>query len=158
MAVITQEQFDKLDREDITKKEYDGVISLISSRVGEVWRGILKQQNRKLSWYDFDNGHDGVGGHFDPNSYGEQITLTGEWKGWLDDDNPFVDSFPTRFLWEENFLEEVKKDTEKYKKEEKDKKAKAKLKREETKKCKTEMRKQIEAKLTKDQLKYIKFK
>lgn len=159
MAVITKEQFNKLDTEDITKKEYDEILSLITTRVDEVWRAILKAQNRKLDWYDFQNGgtEETGPGYFDPRWYREAIPLVGCWTGWMEGENPFCEEFPTRFLWEENFLDEVKEETEKYKKEEEDKKAKAELKRAETKKRKAKIRKQIEAKLTKEELKYIKF-
>jgi hypothetical protein len=105
---ITKELLDKLNNTDISKREYDGIISAIDGRVEFVWTELLKISNRKLKWYAFDNdielgdGDGSTGGQFDPIQYKEWISIIGEFSGKSDDYYKYDDGFPTRFLWMED--------------------------------------------------------
>lgn len=154
---LTFELFQQLWTDDITKSEWNRIVRLARERACAVWVKLLALQNRKWIWYDFDNeGGEEAPGTFDPKLYQNEVRMIGEYYGSYD--GPFEEGFPTRFLWEPEWEEEVKQATKEHRQAKEEKKAKAKLKREKTKKKKAEMRKQIEAKLTKEELKYIKFK
>lgn len=154
---LTFDLFLQLWTDGITKREWDRIVGLATQRSCTIWERILTLQKRKHRWYDFDNeGGEEAPGTFDPNLYQNEVGMTGEYSGSYD--GPFEGGFPTRFLWEPEWEEEVKEAIEEYQQAKQEKKAKAKLKRAENKKKKAKMRKQIEAKLTTEELKYIKFK
>jgi hypothetical protein len=159
---ITKEEFDSLFSDDISKKKYDDIIHRIDVRVKEVWKNILKLQGRKLDWYDYDNGcgrdnnGDPIDGSFDPISYKENITFSGEWSG-RDYDMPYNDYIPTNFLWED-YEEKVLKDIQAYKDNEIAEKIKVAAKRLELKEHRKAIIESIKSKLTKEELRFIKFK
>jgi hypothetical protein len=159
---ITKEEFDALFLDDISKKKYDDIIHRIDKIVNEVWRNILKLQRRQLNWYDYDNhcgwddNGDPIDGSFDPVNYKENITFTGEWSG-RDDDMPYNDYIPTNFLWED-YEEKVLKDIQSYKDNKGIKRIEAASKRLELKERRKVMIASIKSKLTKEELRFIKFK
>lgn len=160
---ITKEEFYSLYSEDISKKSYDNIIIKINHRVDEVWRDILNIQGIKLDWYDYDNGggrdNDGdpINGNFVPELYEEDIGFTGEWSGNVDYDKPYNNYIPTKFLWED-YEEKVLEDIKSYKENKERKKIENTAKRLELKERRKVMIESIKSKLTKEELRFIKFK
>ena len=112
--MITKEQFDSLFDDNITKKEYDSTIGQINRRFSEICEKFLKTSPYRPSWYDYDtaNLHDeAIDGHFDPKRYKETIYITGEYIGLPP--GYFDFEFPTRWLWEENWEQEMNETTRK---------------------------------------------
>jgi len=149
---ITKEEFEKLYSDDITKKEYDRIISAIDVRFVEIMK-VINKTKPSSCWFDYDNldyqGEES-GGYFDPEYYKEDIGFGGE---CLNIPEPYYDSFPTRWLWED-FEDEFKREVETFQKQEKLKKEKEELKKAE----KQNLIKQIKSKLTKEEWAIIKFK
>ena len=158
---ITKEQFDKLYSDDISKKEYDKLIENIEDRVNKIWRQICKISKRKLEWWAFENdvdlghGNGSTGGEFDPKEYRDFITIIGD---VTRSGSEYDDGFPTRFLWQDDFEEEVVRSLEADKVEQLNEKQLAKQKREELKIRKEKFKTIIKSKLTKEEFKYITFK
>lgn len=154
---MTKEQFDKLYSPDVTKREYDEIIEVIDQRVDEIVKVMVPDLRKKGGWYDYDNldyDDEGHRGHFDINKYKEIVYLNGQ----INFPEPyFENAFPTRWLWEDfesEFRAEVEKDKTQ-KATEKERKQHAAQKAEEKR---FQMTAQIRAKLSKEELKYIKFK
>lgn len=152
MTIITKEEFDKLYDEKISKKEYDSIIEKIDDRFSEIMNSI---RSREYGWYDYDNENgENCPGHFDLVKYKKEIFFTGN----VEVSRPFESCFPTKWLWDEDFRREFiegvsvwrglcLRDVEE-----------AKKKEQLEKEIKQKMKKQITAKLTKEELKFIKFK
>jgi len=154
---ITKEEFELLYDENITKKQYDCIISKIDARFYEICKMCLVKTNS--SWFDYGNcgyERDPVNGFFDPNEYKEYIIIGGEGLRYIDGMD-LSEQFPTRWLWED-FEEELKADNKADLAREEAKKQKAKQKREEKKIWKQKMIKQVKAKLTKEEFKFIRSK
>lgn len=91
--------------ESITKANYDKTIEKISGRINY----ILRTLNPKLKWWDFDDipmSHgefcENGGGHFDPKLYGTFVSFVGE--GFQKDFQELEmmwERFPTRWIWSE---------------------------------------------------------
>lgn len=164
--MITKEDFDKLYSDDISKKEYDRIISLIEGRVQEIVRLIFPQIYKGRNWWDYSNCYysdEGSNGYFDPEEYKEEISIGGENSFPEPYNEPPTDgngSFPTRWLWTDN--EDIKKEfnseIQKIKQADLKEKQDAKQKREEAKIRKAKFKEIIKSKLTKEELKYINFK
>lgn len=161
--MITQEQVQKLATEDITVKEQRQLLSDIDDRVRHILHNVLKILGGNRAWYSYDNEFDGDGGNFNYAEYKDDIGFVGR----TSIKPPFGgDSFgeefyiPTRWLWssDEDIIKEYTEETEKVIAEEKLKKEQAKIKRDELKVRKAKMKEIITAKLTKEELKFIKFK
>lgn len=153
---ITKEQFDSLFDENIKKKDYDHIISLIDQRFGEICEKFLVKKNKHGSWYDYDNASyedEDSRGSFDPVDYKNDVGIMGE---WIEPPPGYDLSFPSRWLWED-FEEELKQEIENYKKLELLKKETAKKKKEEKKEERNRLHAQIKQKLTPEELKTIKF-
>ena len=153
---ISKADFDRLTSDSITKKEYDKLVESIHSRVHEIVEFMCK--GHKLNWYDFSNegGKEGSPGWFDPNWYKEEIELTGDFE-MPDPYGEYPPGFPTRWIYED-FEDEFKKTVDGYVDLVKKQKAEEKAKREAKKVKKEEMISIIKSKLSKEELKYIKFK
>lgn len=148
MPKITKAEFDSLYDDNISKKKYDAIIAKIDTRFYEIVSFMAPRVNE---------GEDS-GGYFEPEDYKEEIAVGGSWAELpppydYESDN----SFPTRWLWED-FEEEFKREVAKAKQKEVSEKLNAKQKRDDLKARKATMRPIIEAKLTKEELKYITFK
>ena len=154
---ITKREFDSLYSDDITKKEYDRIIDKIDSRFSEIVL-TLKPDLRKKGWYDYGNcsyDSEESGGYFDTQWYKDEIEIGGEY-AYLPD--PYGEYIPTRWLWEDGFEVEFSKEVAGHKKALELKKKKAKETAQKRKLEKVKLRKSIEKKLTKEELKIIKFK
>lgn len=160
---ITKEEFYKLYSDTVTKKEYDEIISKIDKRFSEICLKIIPRNHR--SWFDYGNAHEEKG-YFDPHEYNSFINVISEYSHLPEPyySNPFknktingINGFPTRWLWED-FEGEFNARVAEYEEKETQAKIKAKNRREDLKARKAEMKKIISSKLTKEELKYIKFK
>ncbi len=160
---ITKELVEKLKTDDITKKEYNEVVAAIGNKVDEIWRLIIRASGRKLDWYAFQNdvsygrGNGSSGGEFDPETDMKEIMLKGEFtdvKDGLYDHYDYHYSFPTEFLWLENYKEIVFKHLEECKTKSENKKNKQKKVKED----KGRLVNSIKSKLTPEELKVVQFK
>lgn len=161
--MITKEMVESLSS-DITRKEYNRIVGLISDRTCNIWKFILKASKRKLDWWAFSNdveygnGNGSSGGEFDPETDFEFIEIIGNTSLCPNPFYPFNDGFPTEYLWLENYQDLVKKEiAEAEKKWEEDKGKKLKQKQDRAVK-KKDVIAQIKSKLTPEELKYVKFK
>jgi hypothetical protein len=144
--MITKEMFDSLTSDSITRKNYNRIIVLIDKRVDEIADVFLKPGYR---WY-YGNPSRIYDGFFDPVDFAENIVLVGQVRPVYGRSS----SFPTRWLWEESFAEEIAANIEKYKQSLLIKRAQ----REKKNLRKAELKASIQSKLTKEELKAIKFK
>lgn len=152
---ITQEEFKRLYDDNITKKDYDHIIEKINHRVDEIVRSLYSFDNRE--WYDYDNCNydsENSGGYFDRHDYCDYIGLGGQWVGLP---APYEYEIPTEWLWKD-FKQEFKLEVKKHKNELNQKKKREKEQREKRKKEKDKLVNSIKNKLTKDELKIVKFK
>jgi|688.fasta_scaffold600328_2 hypothetical protein len=167
---ITKAEFDELSDPSVTKKRYDTIIAKINNRFLEIMKKISRLGTKGSPWHanapwvDYDNcsyEKDGPSGYFDPERYYENISYVG---GNLKTPEPWSDfgcdegSFPTRWLWEENFFEEFTREVTAHEKAELEKKQKLLKQKGDREQKKKEMKQTIMQKLTKEELKYIKFK
>lgn len=154
--MITKEQFDFLFSDSITKKEYDAIIAQIDKRFEEICEKFLKKTSK--SWYVYGNfsyKDENSEGCFDPEEYKEWVEIGGE---NINSPPGYDLAFPTRWLWTEDFEDEMKRESENYKKKMECKKQKDKEQREKRKAQIEVLKSSIKAKLTKEELKIIKFK
>ena len=154
---ITKAEFDKLYTDDISKKEYDAIISKIDERFQEICEVILPE---KYAWYDYGNCEydtEESGGCFDIHEYKSTISIGGDDaflpEPYLGDGN----CFPTRWLWED-FEDEFKTEVENSKLNRLKLKEAAKVKKQNLKNEMAKFKQLIKSKLTKEELKYISFK
>jgi hypothetical protein len=153
---ITKKEFDSLYSDNITKKEFDRIISKIDNRFSEIVL-TLKPSLRTKGWFDYENCNydsEESGGYFDLDWCKEVIEVGGEYSELPE---PFSCGFPTRWLWED-FEVEFAKEVAGHKKALELSKTKKKQTAEKLKIKKAKLRKSIERKLTKEELKVIKFK
>lgn len=152
---LSKEEYYKLWDDSISKREYDSILVKIDYRFNYIMKTICT----KLDWYDYDNGWEGRSGHFEPNTYYKDedsyIIFDGEYS--LPPPYDSCPDIPIRWLWED-FEEEFKREAEEEKKKILDKKNKAKAARLDFKLKKESMREIIKNKLTKEELKFVKFK
>lgn len=162
---ITKQQFEKLYSDDISKKEYDEIISLIDERFGEVVVLVYPKITAGSGWFvygNYDDNSEKDEGFFDLKEYKNKIEIGGRCSfpapyNEVGNGNGYI---PTRWLWTEDaeILKEFNAEIKKYKEIEIKEKEAAKRKREEKKIQKQKMKELIKAKLTKEELKYISFK
>lgn len=167
MNVIPKERVDSLfNTKVITKAEYDEIIENISDRVHHIWSNLCKMNGRQIEWYAFSNDiedHNGngiTGGHFDPYEHKDWIELIGDFDRIKAEEYIYNDGFPTKYLWtqDDKWKAEVIENYEySINKAKLDKEAK-KNGRLNLKNKKEEMKNIIKSKLTKEELKFIKFK
>lgn len=156
--MITKEQFDSLFSDEITKKAYDKIIAQIDQRFQEICSKFVTLKKGNYSWYsygnlDYDSEEDN--GYFDPEEYKEEIAIGGE---YIELPAGYDDRFPTRWLWEENWQEEMLKVSQDYENELELEKQKAKKIKEEKKKKLDALKASIKSKLTPAEFKIISFK
>ena len=157
--MITIEQYNYLFSGEITKKQYDQIISKINNRFIEICEKFLKK-NKSNAWYAYgnvsykDENLDGFG-FFDPLEYKENIAIGGE---HIDPPMGFGLSFPTRWLWEDSFEAEFKEISQNTKKNMRLKKQNEKQRRETRKQEVTILKESIISKLTSQELAVIRFK
>lgn len=156
--MIKKEEFDLLYDENITKKQYDEIISKIDRRFADICIKFLIKHDGNNWWYDYGNGHydsEVSGGYFDPVEYKDEIEIIGE---WIDMPPGFYDNIiPTRWLWED-WEEEFEQIKNEFLKKEQELKNKQKENRTKLTEKKQELQKSIKEKLTKEELSAITFK
>ena len=159
---LTKEEFDSLYSDDITKKRYDKIIEKIDERFAEIVNCMSNSKTNR--WFDYDNDDyeydHNADPYFDPEGYKEWIGVQQTSSKSLPEpyDTEYGGPcFPTRWLYEDFIVEFLLKVRD-YKIKQEEKKAKAKKAREALKVKKAEMKIQIKAKLTNEELKFIKFK
>ena len=161
-TIVRQDLVEKLTSDEITKKEYDEIIALIAERVNEIWRFICEVSNRKLDWWAFQNdlslgnGNGSTGGEFDPENDADEITIEGLNKYWHNPYYAYNEGFPTRFLWEDYRTEVTQHVASCKERVEADKVKKIKIDKK-AKEEKDRLVKSIQAKLTPEELKIVKF-
>jgi hypothetical protein len=144
----------------INKSEFDelGVYNLtvvrqkeILKRIDQAFYDTIVSMSIDVSWVDYDNGYDESDGHFDVECYSEEVRYDGDIKLKPEFENDFG-SFPTRWLWEDTTKEfaDIKKSYED--RIEKDVKKKGEMLQK-----RKEVMESIKGKLSKEELKYIKF-
>jgi hypothetical protein len=154
-----------LNDNDISKRKYDDIIDKISDRVDDIWKKIISMSGRRLVWYAFLNdvelgrGNGSTGGEFNPATDSEFIELIGEYSELDNHYYEYNNGFPTRFLWTEDdvwqaeVLTNINQSKEK-KKIDKNKQVSLQvIEKEKKRKIITE----IKSKLSKEELKYVKF-
>lgn len=161
---MTKEEFDKLYSNDISKKEYDRIISLIDQRSSDVvmliWPKICDDGWFVYANYSYEDKESE--GYFDINEYKKEICYGGDFK--FPEPYCFTDEglgyIPTRWLWtdDEEILKEFNTNVKKAEQSKSKKKQEAKQKREELKVRKAKFKEIIKSKLSEEELKYINFK
>jgi hypothetical protein len=163
---ITQDIINELlDEDTLTKKREREILASIDDKVQHIWHFIATKLNTVVySWaYStddsyYDNGGNGSdGGYFCPHEYSEWIEIIGH-NGISNKSDYFASGFDTSLLFVDDWQEWIVSRIAEEKKEKELAKQKSKEKREETKRKKKEIQEEIKAILTKEQLKYIKFK
>jgi hypothetical protein len=163
--MITKQQFDSLYSDKITKKEYDKIISEIDYRFDEIVLLINPNIKKNGGWFvygNFDYESEQDEGYFDIWDFENKINIGGE----CSFPEPYYFSsqgqgyIPTRWLWTNNdeILLEFNSEVEKAKLDKLNKKEALKKQREILKEKKKQVKEIILSKLTKEELKYIKFK
>lgn len=163
---INKEDFDKLYQDDITVKEYNRIIVLIDNRFGEVVLLIEPKMNQGYNWFvygNYDPESKMDDGEFDLAEYSQEIPIGGRNCGLKKPYDLGIDNMsfiPTRWLWtdDESIIKEYNEEVEKSREKDVTKAEHSKLKSLERKRKKQEFKTLIESKLTKEELKYIKFK
>lgn len=162
---IDKDYFDKLYDPNVTKRDYDAIISAIGDRTNHIWRIIIKISSRNLGWWAFSNdvelgdGNGSTGGEFDPETDKEFIEVMGDFTTRDEEEYLFNEGFPTRFLWTDDseWKNEVLKNIEECYAKHALAKEKAKQDREQAELKRKETIKIIKSKLTKEELKYVQF-
>ena len=149
---IDRKDFEALLDENISKKRYDEIIESIDQRFWEIMIKLCS----KLEWADYANGYRNRNGEFCPQEYREEIEVMGAFI--MPEPYSSSMSFPTRWLWEDTFKQEFDKEVKAYKDSEKVKKAQAKLKAQARKAEVEKLKASIKTKLTKEELRIVKFK
>lgn len=163
--IITEKDFNSLYDETISHKDYHKIINEIEDRVSDILNDLYENKHIDLEWYCFSNGNEdeeSCPGNFDPQIYKDKIELIGdinieEYVSNLSGSS-HTRSIPTRWLWEEGYLEECKNAQISFNKKKAALKILQKSKREELKTKKQIAIDSIKLKLTKDELKFVKFK
>ena len=164
MKVVPKSKIQKLSDKKITRAEYNEIIEEISSRVDDIWKFIIKASGRTLDWYSFSNdkheydGNGSDGGEFDPRYDAEFIEIIGE-SSWLDGGHyDYNEGFPTKFLWDANYEEEVLTHVKQAREQIKLAKENKKIQKTSRMAKNKEIIAGIRAKLSKEELKLVKFK
>jgi hypothetical protein len=121
--IITKEQFDYLSSDTITKKQYDVLIEQIEKRCDEIIRKIISEEHKNEHYcWDFDNRAWDDGGNFICDGYFDEKEYFNEVRIYIDSNikniiaEPFslnnCLSFPTRWIWIENFYDEFLQERE----------------------------------------------
>ena len=156
--IITKEQFKSLFGPNIKKSDYDTIISKIDKRFSEIVVTLKPSIVNGGNWFvygNYDYRSENDEGHFDPHQFEDNISIGGENNGL---NIPFDYEFPTKWLWESDYLVQYNKEVELFKLKEEQRKDLEKAKKQVKVNKKLEMKQVIQSKLTKEELKYISFK
>lgn len=153
----------RLSAPDLTVKEQDSIRSAISAQTNIIWRYICNTYNKKLDWWAFQNdvdlgsGNGSTGGYFDPSTDSEFVTIIGNYKRTYDD-FPYDDGFDTDLLWTKDWMTEINATVSAWKAQQAKEKAAAKAAKAAREAEKKKLIAQVKAKLTKEELKVIKWR
>lgn len=149
---ITLEEFRELYDENTSKRRYKEIKAAIDSRFNYIVRKI----STKFEWWDYQSYDSDANGFFNEETFNEidEISFDGDFFVPAPYDSSRI---PIRWLWED-FEQEFKTEVENFKKEKERVRLKNKTLREQRKLLKESFKKTISQKLTKEELKYIKFK
>ncbi len=158
---IDKKEFDFLFSDEISKKKYDEIISKIENRTNY----IVRKFSTKCEWWDFDNlGYESEkAGYFNPESYKEYIGYSGElsvpslFEYCEEFPTNNCPEFPTRWLWED-FEKEIEDKMSRAAGKKEEIKNRQKQKRLDRKQKLISLKESITSKLSKEELKAIKFK
>ena len=153
---ITKKEFDSLYNPKTTVQKYNEVLSKIEERFSEIVLTIIPGISKK-GWYDFGNcGYEGDGhkGNFDLDEYKKEITVGGDYAS-LPEPYDCDNSFPTRWLWEEDFKKEFDREVSKHQLFVEQKKLTSKQKRDALKEKKSKIWESVKQKLSAEEIKYI---
>ena len=103
LLMLTKELVESLSSDDITRKEYNRILELISERVNEIWRFICAESKRKLEWWAFRKG-----GEFDPDEDMDFIEIIGENSTSRNNFYSMNEGFITELLWDEDYKTTVR--------------------------------------------------
>jgi len=150
--MITKERFNRVCAKDVTVKEYNDILNEVTDKINEIWRWICLHPDRVLTWWDFEDEQS-----FNPYDSQTFIQITGEWD-W-DNFCPYNNNgIPTELLWDENWQETYLKAYAEIKESVTKEKAKKKEAREKKKESNLKMTERIKAKLTPEEIKFLKLK
>ena len=165
MNKLSKDEYLKLYSDDTPKKEYDRIITKIDERFGEVVLLIHPTITSGRGWFVYGNynyNDERDEGFFDPQEYENEISIGGECEFpepycFTNEGNGYI---PTKWLWADNkeILKEFSQEIKKCKNEKLKEKKLAQQKRADLKERKSQFKQIIQSKLTKEELKYIKFK
>ena len=148
--MITKDTVLSIGDENISRKNYKKTILEISDRVDKIWRFICAKTKRSLSWWDYSQND-----YFDLEYHSEYVTLTGDWL--YINDVAYLDGFETELLWDENWKATILENIEKTEIEYANKKIKTEEKRKRATEKKNKLIAIIKGKLTKEELRIVKF-
>ena len=116
--MITQEQFLSLSSDTITKKEYDALIEKITLRCDYIVRKCLQKEietsgSEDHFWWDFDNRAWDLDGNFINDGYFDEKEHQNAVGFYFETDCLSFGAFPTKWIWSENFEDELKEDMKK---------------------------------------------
>lgn len=154
---ITKEQFERIYYDLITVAELNDTVAAIDKRFSQIMDHIIYNKKHHCQWYDYDNcDYDSEDSHgsFDKERYKDDILFGGE---NLKVPEPYQESFPTRWLWED-FEEEFAREVEKALQENLRVKKQTQEKYAKRKADKQALIETIKSKLTPEELKLVKFK
>lgn len=156
---VPKQEFDLFSSDDITVGKRNKIEQKINERFSYIVETIFKTFDKKCDWYDYDNGsanQDDPPGYFDADRYKNTVFFTGEWRGSLIgfEDN----SFPTKWLWIDDIENIIQKEINQRKQLILKKKKQTQQARQDRQINIEAMKKQIISKLTKEELKCIRFK
>lgn len=145
--------------DSISVRRQNQIKTMITDRFQYIMETLFQLNGVKFSWYDFDNeAGEGKSGYFDPVDYREETDFTGEWnyvpRGFK---SPELDNcaFPNAWYYED--FEQSVIDELTRQKEEKERKAQERKRRkEQTEKRGAELMASIKAKLTEEEIIYLK--
>jgi hypothetical protein len=158
---ITQALIEELKDDGITVKRNNEIKEAIAQKVGEIWRFICQESKRKMDWWMFSNGNaevEGDGGEFDPRFDAKFIDIDGPVYYSKIRNDPYKNGFHTELLWDKYWRQTVVDTLEAAKKKDAEEDHKRKETNETRKKIRKVLIDSIKKKLTKEELKIIKFK
>lgn len=161
---LDEAKFRRVYRDDITKAEYKELLKAISERFSYVFQKAWEIMERKWDWFDYDNeGGEDHPGVFDPDEYTTAIGITGEYDSYTKYFDGYEHEIPIEWLYTD-FEQALKAEymTAKNKAVEAEKRAAEKARNDKAqRKADDKIRKQkhaeIRAKLSTEDLRFIKF-
>lgn len=158
---MDKDAFFSIFDDSISVKRQNEIKAMISDRFQYIMETLFQLNAVEFSWYDFDNeaGEDNPG-HFDPMDYREETDFTGEWNSAPSGfESPELDNctFPNTWYYED-FEQSVIDELTRQKDEKERKAQERKRRKEQAEKRGAELIASIKAKLTEEEVLYLKHK